>query len=173
MNHHLAVRPSFFLILTAGLFLLIAGSTAAWLGQMVLDPARLSDVTAEGSSTLTEPHAFFSSHVLNGKGGETIQVPVSIDSNGGSRSTITADLYYTPTQAIVQADFTGSTCAAVTKREQDELAGHFSVSCTAPSGAGTKQVEHFVTFLVTPYKAGSVPLTLEGRRSDYAVILAQ
>ncbi len=153
--------------------LLLAGGLATWIGHPVLDPVRLVDTVATGSSILTEPRAIFKQAAVSGSVGQPVFVPVYIDSNGGSLASISATLQYNPTDMSVEfSTGAASICSQYTHKEHDEITGTFSVSCTAPTRSGGEVVP-FLTFVVTPRRVGTLPMQLLGRSSDYAVVSVQ
>jgi hypothetical protein len=161
------------LLITAGLLLLSIGGLAAWLGREVLNPIRTVTITSTGSSILATPRAFFKTPALAGTVGQPINLPVYLDTNGGNLNEISATFEYNPVDMTVDLGTTpNSICSAYTNREQDTVAGKFSVSCTAPTTNGG-QIAPFLTFVITPRRSGGLPVQLLGRSSDYGVITAQ
>jgi hypothetical protein len=160
------------LTLIALILLIVAGGLTTWITKPVLDPKRTVTIVASGSSTLAEPKAYFRGNYFTTQVGQPVMIPVWVDSNGGSLAKITAELKYNPADFTVSmGQSTGSICSAFTRRDQDPLAGRFTIECTAPTSTRSA-VAPFVAFSVTPAHAGSLPLTLIGRYGDYAVVYA-
>jgi hypothetical protein len=157
----------------AAALLLLVGALSAWLGQQVLDPVRFVDLHAKGSSILATPRAFFKTPSIGGKVGQAIAIPVSMDTNGGDLSTISAEIRYSPLDmSMTLGETEKGICNAYTKLEHDTVSGIFTVTCTAPTTGGS-QVSPFLTFIATPLREGGLPITLVGRSSDYAVLTIQ
>lgn len=161
------------LVIKAAVLLLAIASIAAWLGRDVLNPIRTVTLTASGNSILAASRTYFKTPAIGATVGQPVNVPVYIDTNGGSLASISAEFHYNPVDmSVALGSTTGSVCSAYTRRDHDEISGKFVVSCTAPTTVGS-QVAPFLTFIVTPRRPGGLPIELVGRSSDYGVVTAQ
>lgn len=166
-------QPVKILMIIAGVLLLGVGGLAAWLGRDVLNPVRTVTLSATGPSKIIESHAVFKTPSVSGGVGQPINLPVYLDSSGGSVTTISAEIQYSPVDMSMELGSTAeSVCSAVTRQQHDVVGGRFIVQCAVHSTNGG-QIVPFLTFVVTPRRAGGLPVELIGRISDYAVVTAQ